>query len=77
MKSVMRFLFNIPGKSSWAILNVIFMTFAYLFVGMPATIVEWVRSEDEDADLKEDLKDLWGEYSYDMMSLFEDAIKND
>jgi hypothetical protein len=76
MKKVIKFLFNIPGKSFWAIMNVIMMTSVYFFIGMPATIVEWVQSTDEDSDLKEDLKDLWGEYTHEMGSIFSEAIND-
>lgn len=77
MKKAMRFLFNIPGKSFWAILNIVLITLIYLFAAFPTAIVLWVRSRDEDSNLRQDLKDLWTQYVNDMECVFKEMIEND
>lgn len=77
MKKTMRFLFNIPGKSFWAICKVVGLTLGFIFVGIPAVIVDWVQSTDEDNSLKEELMDLWGECTHEVSLVMSEAIKNE
>lgn len=77
MKKAIKFLFNIPGKSFWAICKVVGLTLAFIFVGIPAVIVDWVQSADEDISLKEELMDLWEEYTHEVYLIMSEAIKND
>lgn len=77
MKKAIKFLFNIPGKSFWAICKVVGLTLGFIFVGVPAVIVDWVQSTDEDSSLKEELTDLLVELSREVSLIMSEAIKND
>lgn len=77
IKKAIKFLFNIPGKSFWAICKVVGLTLGFIFVGIPAVIVEWVQSPNENISLKEELTDLWREYVREISIFISEAIDNE
>ena len=74
LKNIMRFIFNIPGKSCLAVGQMILITLVVVLLGIPTVIVDWVLSE-KDYDIKKKFKELCDFYKDGINDAFADAIR--